>query len=175
MQKVNPKTDWKKSLKGYIESRSQRSMPEIDAETDAIFLKLLNQHRDETQKKDPSFKSLPKFYHKTALDESDASLQLKQEAKQRFLQAKEQEILTKEEIEKILSSLRQKATPPNDGKERINYNSFLMAGATLQPKLKHYLSPSTFLKFEKDEYGRVDILPLFHAIVRRINLYQTRL
>lgn len=45
----------------------------------------------------------------------------------------------------------------------------------LPPKCRHFFSASTFLKFDRDEFGRIDILSFFHCIVRKVNLFQTRI
>jgi serine/threonine-protein phosphatase 2A regulatory subunit B'' len=42
-------------------------------------------------------------------------------------------------------------------------------------KCRHFFSASTFLKFDRDEYGRIDIIAFFHSIVRKVNLFQTRI
>jgi serine/threonine-protein phosphatase 2A regulatory subunit B'' len=42
-------------------------------------------------------------------------------------------------------------------------------------KFRHFFSASTFLKFDRDEYGRIDMQSFFHSIVRKNNLFQTRI
>lgn len=42
-------------------------------------------------------------------------------------------------------------------------------------KCRHFFSASTFLKFDRDEYGRIDVQSFFHSIVRKNNLFQTRI
>lgn len=84
---------------------------------------------------------------------------------------KTSEILDKEDLEKLWILLRENISPPNDGKERINYNSFLTIASMLPIKCRHFFSASTFLKFDRDEYGRIDIIAFFHSIVRKVNLF----
>ena len=31
------------------------------------------------------------------------------------------------------------------------------------------------MKFERDEFGRIEIVPFFHYVVRKVNLFQTRI
>jgi len=45
----------------------------------------------------------------------------------------------------------------------------------LPPKCRQFFTSSTFLKFERDEYGRIEIVPFFHYVVRKVNLFQTRI
>lgn len=85
------------------------------------------------------------------------------------------EILDKEDLEKLWTELKNNISPPDDKKERINYNSFLTIASLLPIKCRHFFSASTFLKFDRDEYGRIDIVAFFHSIVRKVNLFQTRI
>ncbi len=71
--------------------------------------------------------------------------------------------------------MRENFSPPHDGKERLNYNSFLTVASKLPLKFRHFFSASTFLKFDRDEYGRIDMQSFFHSIVRKNNLFQTRI
>ena len=81
------------------------------------------------------------------------------------------EILDKEDLEKLWTELKNNISPPDDKKERINYNSFLTIASLLPIKCRHFFSASTFLKFDRDEYGRIDIVAFFHSIVRKVNLF----
>ena len=81
------------------------------------------------------------------------------------------EILDKEDLEKLWTALKENISPPDDKKERINYNSFLTIASQLPIKCRHFFSASTFLKFDRDEYGRIDIVAFFHSIVRKVNLF----
>ena len=45
----------------------------------------------------------------------------------------------------------------------------------LPAKCQQFFTASTFLKFERDEYGRIEIIPFFHYVVRKVNLFQTRI
>lgn len=78
-------------------------------------------------------------------------------------------------MEKLWLLLKENISPPQDGKERINYSAFLNIANLLPQKCRHFFAASTFLKFDRDEYGRIDILSFFHCIVRKVNLFQTRI
>jgi serine/threonine-protein phosphatase 2A regulatory subunit B'' len=45
----------------------------------------------------------------------------------------------------------------------------------LPAKCRQFFTSSTFLKFERDEFGRIEIVPFFHYVVRKVNLFQTRI
>ena len=79
------------------------------------------------------------------------------------------------DLEELHKLLRENFSPPHDGKERLNYNSFLTVASKLPLKFRHFFSASTFLKFDRDEYGRIDMQSFFHSIVRKNNLFQTRI
>ena len=171
----NKPIDWLSTLKDFVSSKPQRSIQEIDAETDAYFLKFIQDEKEFKNKGDASFKKIPRFYQKSNLNESPLSFKIRQEARTRFLHHKTAEILDKEDLEKLWTLLRENISPPDDEKERINYNSFLTISSMLPAKCHHFFSASTFLKFDRDEYGRIDIIAFFHSIVRKVNLFQTRI
>ena len=79
------------------------------------------------------------------------------------------------DLEKLWLLLKENVSSPQDGKERINYSAFLNIANMLPQKCRHFFSASTFLKFDRDEFGRIDILSFFHCIVRKVNLFQTRI
>lgn len=174
-KQTNYRIDWVKNLKEFVMSRPQRTIQEIDAETDALFLKYIQEEKEKRMKEDPSFQKIPKFFQKSNITESQLSFKIRQEARTRFLHHKTSEILDKEDLEKLWIFLKENVSPPDDGKERINYNSFLSISAMLPPKCRHFFSASTFLKFDRDEFGRIDIIAFFHSIVRKVNLFQTRI
>lgn len=83
--------------------------------------------------------------------------------------------MDKEDLERLWLLIREHISPPDDGTERINYDAFLTIAKSLPPKCRHFFSASTFLKFDRDEYGRIDIVSFFHSIVRKVSLFQTRI
>jgi serine/threonine-protein phosphatase 2A regulatory subunit B'' len=167
--------DWVNTLKNFVGScPQQRTIQEIDAETDTLFLQYIDQEK-QNREKDISYQKIPRFFQKSSINDSALSFKIRQEARTRFLHHKTAEILDKEDLEKLWLLLKENVSPPDDGKERINYNSFLNISAILPAKCRHFFSASTFLKFDRDEFGRIDIVAFFHSIVRKVNLFQTRI
>jgi len=167
--------DWVNTLKNFVAScPQQRTIQEIDAETDTLFLQYIDQEK-QNREKDLSYQKIPRFFQKSSINDSALSFKIRQEARTRFLHHKTAEILDKEDLEKLWLLLKENVSPPDDGKERINYNSFLNISAILPAKCRHFFSASTFLKFDRDEFGRIDIVAFFHSIVRKVNLFQTRI
>ena len=78
-------------------------------------------------------------------------------------------------MEKLWYLLKENVSQPDDGTERINYDQFIYVSTRLPGKCQSFFSASTFLKFERDEYGRIEIVPFFHYVVRKVNLFQTRI
>eukprot|EP01017_Pseudomicrothorax_dubius_P033347 TRINITY_DN4465_c0_g1_i7.p1 TRINITY_DN4465_c0_g1~~TRINITY_DN4465_c0_g1_i7.p1 ORF type:complete len:454 (+),score=131.29 TRINITY_DN4465_c0_g1_i7:71-1363(+) len=153
----------------------QRSTQEIETETDALFLKYIDEERERMVKEDPSFRRIPKFYSKANANESVLNFKLRQEARTRFLHHKTTEILDKEDLEKLWFLLKEHVSAPKDGKERVNYDAFLTVASKLPPKCRQFFTASTFIKFDRDDYGRIDIVAFFHSVVRKVNLFQTRI
>jgi serine/threonine-protein phosphatase 2A regulatory subunit B'' len=48
------------------------------------------------------------------------------------------EILDKEDLEKLWTALKENISPPDDKKERINYNSFLTIASMLPIKVSNF-------------------------------------
>ena len=84
-------------------------------------------------------------------------------------------MLEKEDLEHLWYLLKEHLSQPDDGTERINYDQFVFVSSMLPPKCRQFFAASTFLKFERDEFGRIEIVPFFHYVVRKVNLFQTRI
>jgi len=68
--------------------------------------------------------------------------------------------------------LKENVSGPDDGTERINYDQFVyVSNALSEKKCRQFFASSVFLKFERDEYGRIEIVPFFHYVVRKVNLF----
>lgn len=167
---------WVNALKSYLQDHQPHKSPvENDREADQIFLRLLEEHNERERQASSSYASIPKFFFKKPQLESPIYIKLRQEARTRFLHNKSAEILDKEDLEQLWYLLRDHTSYPDDGTERINYDQFCLVASQLPPKCKQFFLPSVFLKCDRDEYGRIEIVPFFHYIVRKVNLHQTRI
>ena len=171
----NNKIDWIQALKNYTGKHPQKSGQKIDEETDRLFLEYIEQEKQNQIKNNQSLKKIPKFFQKPITNENQLNFKIRQEARTRFLHHKTSEILDKDDLEKLWNLLKEHISGPEDGKERINYQAFQNIANQLPIKCRHFFSASTFIKFDRDEYGRIDILSFFHCIVRKVNLFQTRI
>lgn len=43
------------------------------------------------------------------------------------------------------------------------------------PSFSHFFTATTFLKFDKDKYGRIDIVCFFHYVVKKTNIEQNKI
>lgn len=172
------KLDWVKSLKAVVDaSTSKRPAKEIERESDELFLKHMQDRANNLQSADQSYKVIPQFFDRRLLNKDEPTVHnmIQKEARSRFLHHKTTEILDKEDLEKLWEEIRANTSPPEDGTERLNYDSFLKIAKGLPPKCRHFFSASTFLKFDRDEYGRIDAVSFFHSVVRKVSLFQTRI
>lgn len=166
---------WVKKLKSFNEGKAHKTAAENDREADIEFLKLLEEEKNLEETRNPSFKTIPRFFFKKPTNESSLYFKVRQEARTRFLQNKTSEVLEKEDLEHLWYLLKEHLSQPDDGTERINYDQFVFVSSCLPPKCRQFFSSSTFLKFERDEFGRIEIVPFFHYVVRKVNLFQTRI
>lgn len=148
-----------------------------EKETDRLFLNYMEQYRKKQEARDASLKRVPRFFDAKLLEKDVYSVQnlIKKQARSRFLHHKTCETLGKDDLEALWEEVKRQYSAPADGTERINYDSFLRIAKSLPDKCRHFFSASSFLKFDRDEYGRIDALSFFHSIVRKVSLYQTRI
>ena len=173
-----PKIDWISSLKNVVmNDKRNRAPKDIEQETDKLFLSYMQGYVDKKQSHDETYQTIPRFFNKKLLEKNTPSLHnlIQREARSRFLHHKTTEILDKEDLETLWEEIKNNVSPPEDGTERLNYDSFLRVARSLPPKCRHFFSASTFLKFDRDEYGRIDAVSFFHSIVRKVSLFQTRI
>ncbi|CDW90293.1 serine threonine-protein phosphatase 2a regulatory subunit b subunit gamma [Stylonychia lemnae] len=167
--------NWADALRKFNEGKPHKSPAENDREADIEFLKLLEEEKQLEEEKNPTYKNIPRFFYKKPNNEQSLYYRVRQEARTRFLQNKTAEVLDKEDLEQLWYLLKEHISLPEDNTERINYDQFVYVSSLLPPKCRQFFTSSTFLKFERDEYGRIEIVPFFHYVVRKVNLFQTRI
>jgi serine/threonine-protein phosphatase 2A regulatory subunit B'' len=65
--------------------------------------------------------------------------------------------------------------PKEDNVERINYKDFKVVESLIGSTFSQFFTATTFLKFDKDKYGRLDIVSFFHYIVKKCNIEQNKI
>jgi len=173
-------TSWVEALESYLSDKARKSAVEngknySDREADIAFLNMLEEEKEKEKQRNASYNKIPRFFYKKPQLENPIYLKLRQEARTRFLHNKSAEILDKEDLEKLWYLLKAHTSFPDDGSERMNYDQFCQVANKLPGKYRQFFQPSVFLKCDRDEYGRIEIIPFFHYIVRKVNLHQTRI
>ena len=158
-------------LKNYVKDKPKRTKYQIEEETTKIFLDILNSYRNT---ENDSYKSIPKFYFNKPTNFTDLNITLKNEAKQKYLIIKSYDFPSKKDLQELWACLKENISPPKDSTERINYKDFkIVAGKN--PIFSEYFRPSVFLQFDKDKYGRIELLSFFHYVFRKINCEENKI
>ena len=158
-----PRKGWMDLLKNYIKDGKRKTAKEQEEETTQIFLDILDADQN---KKGNSNPKIPRFFYKKPTNFSDIYLSVKAEAKQKFLILKSYDLPNKKNLQDLWSSLKENISAPKDSTERINYKDFKIVGEK-NPIFAEYFKPSVFLKFDKDKYGRIELLSFFHYVFRK--------
>ena len=162
---------WMDLLKNYVKDKPKRTKYQIEEETTKIFLDILNSYRNT---ENDSYKSIPKFYFNKPTNFTDLNITLKNEAKQKYLIIKSYDFPSKKDLQELWACLKENISPPKDSTERINYKDFkIVAGKN--PIFSEYFRPSVFLQFDKDKYGRIELLSFFHYVFMKINCEENKI
>jgi Ca2+-binding EF-hand superfamily protein len=88
-------------------------------------------------------------------------------AQTKFLEKKNQSLLENKDLEDLWSALLEQVQDDSTSNGRISYQQFINTRNKLSDKIMDYFSPSLFLKFEKDEKGRISIINFFQFCMRK--------
>ena len=162
---------WMTLLSNYVMTKKEKTDKlESEKETTSMFLSDLSQNKSQEN----TDQSLPKFFYKIPSNPSQMHLKMRTEAKQKFLSLKARQTPEKTDLKNLLILLKNSISPPNDGTERINYDDFNKVKNKV-PLFSDYFTACNFLKFDKDKYGRIEILAFFHYVVRRNNIEENKI
>ena len=154
---------WMDLLKNYIKDGKRPTKIKQEEETTKLFLDIWD---EDSKKKDSGNKTIPRFFYKKPTNFSDIYLSVKAEAKQKFLILKSYDLPNKKNLQELWNCLKDNISPPKDSTERINYKDFKIVGEK-NPIFSEYFKPSVFLRFDKDKYGRIELLSFFHYVFRK--------
>ncbi|KAG6488435.1 hypothetical protein ZIOFF_049678 [Zingiber officinale] len=101
-------------------------------------------------------------------------------AKYRFLKKQSEILLNADDLDAMWACLRENCVIDDaTGAEKMNYEDFChiasLCTEQIGPKCRKFFSPSNFMKFEKDESGRIAILPFYLYVMRTVSLTQARI
>ena len=154
---------WMDLLKNYIKNGKKPTKLQQEEETTKLFLDILDEDK---KNKDQGNKDIPRFFYKKPTNFTDINISVKNEAKQKFLILKSYDLPTKKDLQQLWASLKENISAPKDTTERINYKDFKIV-AEKNPIFSEYFKPSVFLQFDKDKYGRIELLSFFHYVFRK--------
>ena len=165
------KKGWLDLLKNYVKDTKKPTKYEQEEKTTKLFLEILESDKN---KKINSNEKIPRFYFKKPTNFSDLNITLKNEAKQKYLIIKSYDFPSKKDLQDLWACLKEHISPPKDSTERINYKDFKLV-AEKNPVFSEYFRPSIFLQFDKDKYGRIELLSFFHFVFRKINCEENKI
>ncbi|XP_024022608.1 probable serine/threonine-protein phosphatase 2A regulatory subunit B'' subunit TON2 [Morus notabilis] len=167
---------WVRNLRRYIGSGVGLG-PEalMELETKRILLDIFK----EKQQKSAAAGTIPSFYKKKP-EEGSISSKVQRLAKCRFLKKQSDLLLNTDDLDVMWVCLRENCVIDDaTGAEKMNYEDFChiqsICTEQIGPKCRRFFSPSNFMKFEKDEQGRIAILPFYLYVMRTVSLTQARI
>ncbi|CAH2041975.1 unnamed protein product [Thlaspi arvense] len=186
---------WVRNLRRYIGSGAGLGSEALmELETKRILLDIFK----EKQQKSAEAGTIPSFYKKKP-EEGSISHRVQRLAKFRFLKHGQNYVNQKENLSKTEVPMKQSDLLLNaddldamwvclrencviddaTGAEKMNYEDFCHIASVcteqIGPKCRRFFSPSNFMKFEKDESGRIAILPFYLYVMRTVSLTQARI
>ena len=165
------KKGWTDLLKNYVKDKKKTSKYQQEEQTTKLFLEIIESDKN---KKPGSYNTIPRFFFKKPTNFSDLNITLKNEAKQKYLIIKSYDFPSKKDLQELWACLKENISPPKDSTERINYKDFKIV-AEKNPIFSEYFRPSIFLQFDKDKYGRIELLSFFHYVFRKINCEENKI
>ena len=162
-EEPQPTQSWTTLLQNYVSKGKQKPIKEQEEETTQLFMDILE---EDSKKNEDENSEIPRFFFKKPTNFSDIYLSVKTEAKQKFLILKSYDLPQKKNLRELWGLLKENTSPPKDETERINYRDFKKV-AEKNPIFSEYFKPSVFLRFDKDKYGRIELLSFFHFVFRK--------
>ncbi|CAL5413183.1 unnamed protein product [Camellia sinensis] len=147
----------------------------IELETKRILLNIFK----EKQQKSAEAGTIPSFYKKK-LEEGSISHRVQRVAKYRFLKKQSDLLLNADDLDAMWVCFKENCVIDDaTGAEKMNYEDFCHIASVcteqIGPKCRRFFSPSNFMKFEKDESGRIAILPFYLYVMHTVSLTQARI
>jgi hypothetical protein len=139
---------------------------------------------------------IPRF-HLSSSSNGDFAKGIHEVTNERFVNYKMKHLLDSDELEQLFLIMRENLSPPfknEDDKsselpfdpmrppsitlpayEGLNYEAFQRVGEYFPPKAQSLFSPSTFLQFRRDKYGRLSITEFYEYVCRQRDLSEERI
>ncbi|KAL6560512.1 putative serine/threonine-protein phosphatase 2A regulatory subunit B'' subunit ton2 [Orobanche gracilis] len=165
---------WVRNLRRYIGSGAGLGSEALmELETKRILLDIFKVK----QQKSAEAGTIPSFYKKKP-EEGSISHRVQRLAKYRFLKKQSDLLLNADDLDAMWVCLRENCVIDDaTGAEKavMNYEDFCHIASVCTEqiglKCRRFFSPSNFMKFEKDESGRISILPFYLYVMRTLSLW----
>lgn len=167
---------WVRNLKKYVGSGTGLGSEALmELETKRILLEAFK----ERQQKNAQSGTLPTFYKKKPAEGSIGS-KVQRLARFSFLKKQTEQLLNADDLDTMWVCLRENCVVDDStGAEKMNYEDFChiatVCAEQIGSKCRRFFCPSNFMKFEKDEFGRIAILPFYLYVMRTVSLTQARI
>ncbi|CAN7067804.1 hypothetical protein IGI04_041220 [Brassica rapa subsp. trilocularis] len=167
---------WVRNLRRYIGSGAGLGSEALmELEIKRILFEIFK----EKQLKSQESSTIPSFYKKKP-EEGSISQRVQKLAKHRFLKKQSDLLLNSDDLDALWNCLRESCVIDDaTGAEKMNYEDFCHIASVcteqIGPKCRQFFSPSNFMKFEKDDAGRIAILPFYLYVLRTVSLTQARI
>ncbi|XP_008652504.1 probable serine/threonine-protein phosphatase 2A regulatory subunit B'' subunit TON2 [Zea mays] len=143
----------------------------MELETKRILLEIFK----ERQRKSAEAGSIPSFYKKKP-EEGSISSRVQRLAKYRFLKKQSELLLNADDLDAMWVCLRENCVIDDaTSAEKMNYEDLCHIATVcteqIGQKCKRFFSPSNFMKFEKDDSGRIAILPFYLYVMRTVSCF----
>ncbi|CAM6103845.1 unnamed protein product [Calypogeia fissa] len=169
-------TLWADQLRKYVGTGAGLGS---EALTEMETKRILHDAFRERQQKSAEAGVIPSFYKKKPAQGS-AGEKLQRLARFRFLKKQAEVLLNADDLDAMWVCLRENCSiDSTTGVEKMNYEDFCQIASIcteqIGTKCKRFFAPSNFLKFEKDDLGRIAILPFYLYVMRTVSLTQARI
>lgn len=155
--------------KNYVRDEKKITKEEVDE-----FIKLYPKAAFDTSE---TYKKIPKFFKPLPKEDDLLQQRLREEARALFLQKKNKELLSSEDLDNLRTLLEQNITKPMVNDEAmIDYEGFMKVGNLVGLKCKQFFTAVVFSKlFESDPDGRISINQFLGYVTKKFWLHQTRI
>ncbi|KAL5037644.1 hypothetical protein RTP6_005045 [Batrachochytrium dendrobatidis] len=132
-------------------------------------------NQDTFQSRSSPAGTIPKFFFKKQDSSSAIRLELTRLSLLTLQDKHGKSILSNDELDKLWICLCSHATiQSNDKSQRVSFAQFQAVEEDLDTKYAQFFKPSLFLRFSRDDQGRIDILAFFNFVLRKVSLMQAR-
>jgi serine/threonine-protein phosphatase 2A regulatory subunit B'' len=140
-------------------------------------LKLYPKVAEKNSDSDDKLSKIPKFFMPPPKQDELFQHRLREDARALFLQKKNKELLSNEELDNLRTCLEQHITPPLVGDDiMIDFKNFKIVGNIVGEKCEDFFSAATFAKlYDGDPDGRISINQFLSYVTKKFWLHQTRI